>query len=71
MKILRHNGQKVLEAPIDFDVISLEGKGSTSMLMNLTTIDRGTKYMMTLDIADITNLFHILSAYRHPPDEER
>ena len=72
MKILRHNGQKVLEAPIDFDVTyRTSGKNETSLLLELFTVDHGTQYMMLFDIADMANLSQILTAYQHAPDEER
>jgi len=64
MKILRHNGQKVLEAPIDFDVIPVNGKDGTTLIVDLITVHQQVKYMMLLDMADIAALRQILITYQ-------
>ena len=60
MKILRHNGQKVLEAFIHFDnAFVFEER----LIIELTTVDRGAKYMLSFtkpDIEELTEIFEDL-----------
>lgn len=55
MKILRRDGQKVLEAPINTDIVVFNNK----LVIDLITVDKGTKYLFLLDAADIAGLREI------------
>jgi hypothetical protein len=55
MKILRRNGQKVLEAPIDPDAVFF----NDNLVIELFTVNRNTLYLLSLDIADVAELADI------------
>jgi hypothetical protein len=57
MKILRRDGQKVLEAPIDPDFVFFQER----IVIELRTVDRGTLYLMSLDIGDVAQLQEIFT----------
>ena len=52
MKILRRDGQKVLEAPIKDDWVVF----NNNLVIDVITVDKGTLYMLLLDQADIAQL---------------